>query len=1144
FVFEDSFGELWIGTAHGGLNKFNKTEQNFKRYQSNTQLRKNYGSRRAYCIGETSNGNLWIGTGDGLFKYIRSEDRFEVYRNNPNDKNSLGSNNIQALYIDNDIIWIGTKETGISTFDPKKETFKHFKYNTSDGYGLNDNSVLFILKDSYGIFWIGTYEGGLNRFNPKAGSFRYFTHDPNNSESISHNRIEYILEDASKNLWIATKGGGLNKLDLKPKKFYNLSFNPNVLNSLPQPSVMALEADSYGNIWIGTDGGGLSIYNPKEHTFTHLKEKIKKQSSTEIIEIRSILIDQEGIIWIGTLSNGLHRIELKNNEYDVINYKNIPNNSLSLSSNIINSIIEDKKGNIWIGTAHGLNKLHKADDPKKYTFKQYYQNPTDSVMYTDNFISSILLDNQDRFWIGSYLGGLFQFLPQEEKFINYTPSKTPNSEFKRDIHVITIFEDNNNHLWLGTESNGLIKYVPEENKFFEHAKNVELLDNIILGMLEDDMGNLWISTSRGLSRYSYWNKSLIHFTYRDGLEGEGFNRNACLKHSDGNMYFGSNSSLVYFNPLEVSNNPYPPKVVITDFKILNKSEWNQDLLKYTAIKTHNKPIKLSYKDYFFTIEFAALDFTSSLQNQYKYMLEGFDEDWIDAKNQRTATYTNLDHGTYTFKVKGSNNDEVWNENPTELEIRIIPPFYKSLWFLIIIIVLIVLLIAIYVRWREKNLIREKVMLEKKVEERTIEINLQKEELQSQAENLERINRELEGQQATLEKLVTERTSDLEVAKEKAEESDKLKSAFLANMSHEIRTPMNAIIGFSNLMDDVEIEKDQLSELTKLIKKNSNSLLTLIDDIIDISKIESEQLEIRERSCEIDKLFRDILLEFTDDIHSNDHITFKVSEEQLVNSLVINCDSYRLSQILRNLISNAIKFTEKGVIEFGYSLEFINSKKEIMFFVKDTGIGLSEEQQKQIFSRFTKIENNKQKIYRGAGLGLAITKSLVELMGGSISVESEINKGSLFYFNLPYKPVKSERTKQNATNKTHLKFNWSNKCVLIAEDEESNFKFLEMIIRKTAADIIWAKTGKQAINMVQENHIDLILMDIKMPEMDGLEAIKKIRSSNLQTPIVVQSAYAMPEDRNLSFEAGANDFISKPIGSERLLKIIDKHLNQQ
>ena len=1139
FVFEDSQNNIWVGTSNGGLNKFNKKEENFTRFHPEPDNPKSFSDLRAKSVCETSNKELWFGTGNGLNKYNPSDETFKIYTHDPKNINSISSNSIQHLFADEDgIIWIAYRETGISKFDSKTETFTHYKHNPHNQSSLSDNNCEFITKDSYGYFWIGTYQGGLNKFDPEKETFIRFKHNPNDEESISHNRVEYIFEDNSRNLWIATRGGGINKLDLKPRKFKNIIHNPEIKNTLPHPSVMAIDIDENENLWIGTDGGGISKYNLKTKVFTHFQNIPSNNNSLSVNRVWSVLVDREGIIWAGTYRGGLNRIEYKNGKYHFTRYLGKRGDNSSLSNNQINTIVEDKNGTIWIATSNGLNKLIKADNPEDYTFKHYFQNKIDSLIFIDNYISNLYLDSQDRLWIGSYAGGLFQFLPEKEEFINYSPTKYDSTKFKRDLHVLIVFEDRNKNLLLGTESSGIIKFDRERGSFSMHPKNSNLLSNMIIGIAEDDMGNLWISSSRGLSKYSPWNDKLTNYTYNDGLESSGFNRNAILKCNDGNMFFGSNSALTYFNPLEVSSNPFIPEVVITDFRILNNSDWGNSLLPFNKIQYENRPIELTKKDYFFIIEFAALDFTSTPQNQYEYMLEGFDEDWIDAANNRTATYTNIDPGFYTFKVKGSNNDKVWNENPVELEIKVIPPFYKTRGFVISLVFLGFIFIFTYIKLRTKNLIKDKRNLEEKVIERTNEISLQKEELKTQAENLEKINEQLEHQQEKLENLVQERTKDLEVAKNKAEESDRLKSAFLANMSHEIRTPMNAIIGFSNLINDQDIEKNHRAELANLIKKNSNSLLNLIDDIIDIAKIEAGQLDISEKGCFVNQIFKDLLMEFEDNIISNDRVVLKVGEEQLFNTLEIKTDPYRLHQILKNLISNAIKFTENGIVEFGYR----TGKDKIQFFVKDTGIGISPEQQNQIFTRFNKIEDNKKKIYRGAGLGLTITKNLVEIMGGEINVESELNKGSVFKFDMPFELIQATSEKKISTKKGISKYNWNQKTILIAEDEESNFKFLEMIIRKTSAELLWAKTGQQAIDICMGNYkIDLILMDIKMPEMDGLEAIRKIRAKQSKVPIIVQSAYSMPEDQNLSFDAGANEFISKPIGTEKLLSVINKHL---
>ncbi|MEE4198277.1 MAG: two-component regulator propeller domain-containing protein [Bacteroidales bacterium] len=1007
FFFMDSFNELWVGTSSGGLNKLNKDGETFTRYQHNPNDSTSLSHPRAKCICETSDGTLWIGTGNGLNQFNRETGKFRHYYHDPKNRNSLSANSIQHILADkNDMLWIATRNGGLNKFNPETEEFTHFMNDPDNPESINDNKVEFLYIDSYNQFWVGTYEGGLNLFDPEEETFKHFTHNPNYSESISNNRVEYIFEDRSKVLWIGTRGGGINKLDLKPKKFKNYKHDPFNKNSLPHTSIMALDHDQEGNLWIGTDGGGLTRYNPETGIFKHFKHSAHQLNTISGDRVWSVKVDRQGIIWAGTYLGGLNRIEFKNGKYTVTRYLN-SRDPQSISSNQINSILEDNEGNIWLGTSDGLNKLIKEGNPENYHFKVYTQNKGDSLIFIDNYISSIYIDSKQRFWVGSYVGGLFRFFPDKEQFINYNPSQLDSSEFKSPIHVITIYEDKNNQLWIGTESNGLLHFDYEKMSFSPHPRNQALQSNMIMGMLEDDMGNFWISTSRTLAKYTPWNKNINNYTFTDGLESSGFNRNACLKASNGLMYFGSNAALSYFNPLKVGRNPFYPKVVITDFRVLNKSEWKNNLTPFAKTIHENNEIILNPKDYFFTIEFAALDYTTPTKNHYQYMLEGLDEDWIEASNTRSATYTNLDPGSYLFKVKGSNNDKIWNETPTEIKIKILPPFYKKTWFYILELVFILLIIVGYIRFRTRKLRIDKKILEKNVEERTREINLQKEELEAQADNLEKINQKLEQHQNHLEKLVNDRTKDLEIAKNRAEEADKLKSAFLANMSHEIRTPMNAIIGFTNLLSDQDMGTDQKTELIDLIIKNSHSLLNLIDDIIDIAKIESGQLRIIKKECDVNQLMNELFEDLQIRVEHNKNIKIIVDEKALQNPVKVYTDYYRIQQIFNNLTDNAIKFTEQGFVEFGYLTDSLKSENQLIFYVKDTGIGLTSEQQNTIFSRFTKVEHDKKKIYRGAGLGLAISKNLVEMLGGKIWVESALNKGSTFFFSIPFVQQESE-----------------------------------------------------------------------------------------------------------------------------------------
>ena len=444
---------------------------------------------------------------------------------------------------------------------------------------------------------------------------------------------------------------------------------------------MAVTSDGNDNIWIGTDGGGLVKYNLKSQQFFKFKNDPKNKNTITKNRIFSIFVDKDGVIWAGTYGGGLNRIELINGEYKINRYYSDPKIKNSIPSDQINSIIEDNEGNIWLGTANGLSKIIKTENPDRYYFKNYFQQLSDTGNIVDNYLGHLFLDSKNRLWIAAYYSGLFEFDRKNEKFISYSPRKNQPKEFVTDIHALTVFEDSENKLWIGTESNGIVQFNPETNKFTPHPRNEVFQGSMIVGMLEDDMKNVWISTSRGLTKYTIWNQTINNYTFSHQLESGGFNRNSAHKGFDGTLYFGSNAALSYFNPLEVTNNPYKPKVVITDFKILNTSEWNNGPIN-PKMNEKNAEIVLTHNDYFITIEFAALDYTTSSENEYLYLLEGFNKEWIDATETRSATFTNLDPGVYTFKVKACNNDKIWNDEPTELKIRIVPPVWKRPWFYI------------------------------------------------------------------------------------------------------------------------------------------------------------------------------------------------------------------------------------------------------------------------------------------------------------------------------------------------------------------------------------------------------------------------------------------------------------------------------
>jgi signal transduction histidine kinase/CheY-like chemotaxis protein len=391
----------------------------------------------------------------------------------------------------------------------------------------------------------------------------------------------------------------------------------------------------------------------------------------------------------------------------------------------------------------------------------------------------------------------------------------------------------------------------------------------------------------------------------------------------------------------------------------------------------------------------------------------------------------------------------------------------------------------------------------------------------------------------LRKLLRREHEDLALAKRKAEESDMLKTAFLSNMSHEIRTPMNAILGFSNLLSHPDINQEEKEEFVNLIKINGKNLLTLVEDIIDISKIDSGQLEIKNAPCRLHDMLMGIYDSFFDDIKRRGLTSLKLylKEGASDENLEILTDEHRLRQIFVNLVGNAIKFTDRGFVEFGYTLQ---DSQFVKFFVKDTGIGLPKGKEAEIFERFSKYNNDKERLYGGTGIGLSIVKHLVELMGGEIWVESEPLVGTIFYFTLPFHKIESKQLKKKKAGKKKYVYNWEGKTFLVAEDEEDNFRYIEVALSLSNASLIWARDGKEAVEIFKKiDNIDLVLMDIKMPLLDGYSATREIKKINKSVPVIAQTAYALSEEKDKSLAAGCDDYIAKPISYEDLLSTIHK-----
>jgi signal transduction histidine kinase/ligand-binding sensor domain-containing protein/CheY-like chemotaxis protein len=1157
-ILETIDGKLWIATNGGGVNLFDPEKGTFKKPFSTTD-------NSISCLTFDNNSNLWIGTSLGGEMLPKGKEKDFMAKASP--INFLLGYNIISIFPDSKgIIWFGTYGQGMISYDTKSGLYKYYSTWDLNPKLINHGIIRCLIEDDRGNLLIGTGGGGISALDMNTQKVSFIQSQLNNPYSLNSDIIYCFFRDNEKNIWIGTYNGGVNIIYSAKDKFGHIkSFGGE--NSLSCNAILSIIEDEYNNLWIGTDGGGLEYFDPKLNTFQHHIHEPENPNSLSGDVVKSLLLDSKGILWIGTFNEGLNSYNTHTKQFKRY-YREEGKNSIS--ANHIWDIEEDNKGNIWIATLGGGLDLY---DRQKNVFTNYSFNPYNNKSLSNNYVSSITIDKENILWVGTEYGGVNRMsLNNPGVFVAYKKSDTLAGSISSN-QISTIFEDSKGRIWIGTIGGGLSLYLKDKNRFVNFTENDGLPNNLVFAILEGENEELWLTTNKGLSKLKLGigekiNIKIQNFDVNDGLQGNEFSPQAACKTAKGFMYFGGLNGLNYFYPDRLIKNNHIPPVVITDFKIFNQSvnigKGNSPLIK--PISKTDK-IVLNYKQSVITFEFAALDYTMPSKNKYKYKLEGFEENWNDVENQRTATYTNLNPGKYIFRVKGSNNDEVWNETGSSIALIIKPPYYKTWIFRLVLLLVTFLLIIIIYKIKLKSLESQKTVLKKMVDERTTElvnlntllekksreIELQSEvlvhqkeklistntELEKKKDQIELQNIELEKHWHKLEEEVAERTTELEKAKLKAEEADRLKMAFLSNMSHEIRTPMNAIVGFSSLLNDEDNSKNEREDYIRQININSESLLVLIDDILDLSRIEANQLEIKKEVFNLHVFISDLFSHYKQIEELKKDIQF-ILELSVDNDRLINTDNHRLRQILINLLDNAFKFTSRGSIFL--CVNEINGMFD--FQVKDTGIGIEKESLKIIFDRFRKGNDFNERIYRGAGLGLTISRRLAQLLGGDLQAESESGKGSIFKLSLPaldnitFKKI-SDKNKEakEITDDIDL----SNKLILIAEDEKDNYLYLNGLLKRKKAELYWAKDGKQAVELNRIHKFDLILMDIKMPEMSGYDALNIIKQETPSIPIIAQTAFARAEEEKSIRAAGFDDYIAKPIRPAFLFSILKKHL---
>jgi signal transduction histidine kinase/ligand-binding sensor domain-containing protein/CheY-like chemotaxis protein len=1124
-------GYIWLGTING-LVKYDLKSGKILSYVHNNDDHTSLSNNYINTLFQDSGSNIWIGTRDGLNFMNKETEKFIVFQASEKP-NSLQGNNITSICEDhNKRIWIGTLQQGLSVITKDKYGNIGFKK-------VLKGKILNLLVDSQNNLWVGKDSDGgmekiqLNGFNINDKLIsQHYQFNPIDPKSISDNSIWYIYEDKLKDIWIGTLTEGINYLSRREKKFNIVEKEYNNTNSISNNHVNTFYDDE-DFLWIGTEGG-LDRYDKKKGIYKHFKYEYNNPGSLGGDAIKTIYKDSRGNLWVGVWSGGLNLYNYNTGLFK--KYLHNEKSPGSISNSNVYSICEDKRGNLWIGTVGGgLNRF----DYKTGSFRSYLHDDKDPQSLSQNFVNYVFSTSSGKLYVSSY----YSLEMYNYEYDNFTRYSFGNDTSSGNVgkNITSIFEDSKNNIWIAANT-GLEIFDEKNNMFIPYNTNNGLPDLTIQGILEDQKGNLWICTIKGISKLDHGidrpsNPVFTNFTNSDGLSGNEFIKRAIYQNNSGIMYFGSSKGFTYFHPDSILTNTIKPQVVLSEFMLLySKGAQNN---KYKSIIENINTIEkldLSYLNSNFVISYASLNYLHPEKNQYQYKLEGYDEDWIDAGNQRSVSYTNIQPGRYTFIVKGSNNDGVWCQSPKTLMIVIHPPWWRTLLFKIFLVLVIVISIISTYYIRLSILKRQNAILEQKVKNRTNELSQINAILEERQEEITIQNDELERHRNHLELLVEKRTSELVNAKIKAEEADRLKTSFLANMSHEIRTPMNAIYGFSGLLTDESLSKEEKSKFVSIISDNCESLLVLIDDILDISRIEVDKLEFTNEKYSVDDILINLENFFA---HNNEKdIEFKFVNKTGENGIILNNDKVRFRQVFINLLNNAYKFTESGHIKFGYEI----LQKKVRFFVSDTGIGIESSEIDKIFNHFYKIENNPVKLYRGTGLGLAICKKIVEMMGGDIWAESIVNKGSVFYFTLPnYSEFLSSHNRN--MKKEQIKLNLKNFTILVAEDTQTNYELIESMLKPFKTKIIWAKNGQEAIDFIKSNpNIEncIVLMDIKMPVVDGYQANKQIKAINYKIPVIAVTAYAQKVDKERILNENFDDYISKPMKMENLLEALSKY----
>lgn len=1085
-LFTAPINNLVFFSGQNGLIVLDPVKKTVKRFQNQASNPRSLISNSVSYVLEDNDGLIWIGTRKGLCQFNPGTQDFTYFSPAVDPKDKFKEGAINIIFIDKrNQMWLGGS-SGLHQFDRMTARYSHInsEYNTitlDDGHPISD-----ITEDENGNLWLLTYGGGLKIYNPKEKKIIAVLSSSTGYGKLSSDFLNALYRDRSGIIWVGTDGAGLNKIDPRKPKFSTISSSD---YQISDPVAMSVFEDSDGLIWIGTFGGGINIVDTKTRKVTTYRAGENKTGIPSSDRIMVLFKDLNGLVWIGTQNGGIssfNPVTKSVKRYKVNSFVNPAAEIL-----MIVSMLQTSNGSLLIGTAQGVFEF-KADSDEFKPYKPGIIPP---------FPINTIAESGSTLFFGTD-DGLVIFDSKSNKTIIKTFSENSSESLSHNtVNHVSI--DKKGRIWVSTVR-GLNQYLPETGLFKRYFEKTGLPNSFIYCVLPDEMGNLWISTNGGLSRFSPdlpEKTQLRNYDESDGLQSNEFNQGAFyFSKKTGIMYFGGINGVNYFKPSEIRDNSYLPPIAITNFKKLNNSV---NLLPFI---NNEKVVELDYRDYFFSFEFAALDYTNPVKNQYQYKLEGFDKEWVSIGNRRFITFTNIDPGNYTLLVRATNNDGVLNEAGIRVNIEIIPPFWKTKTFIVSVFIFLIGCIAFYIRYRAIHLQMRNKELETIVQQKTAELKSSYEQLR--------------------------------ISQEKLLQTEKMRvvGQLSSGIAHDLNNILSIILGSATLLS---------RKLNEVSEKHRVSIIekAALDGAYIISRLQEFSKQLPEDhlvKTDINNILQDVI-EMTsyriNERQKRENITIQFIDQRKPIPLILGNPS-ELRSSFTNLILNAIDaFHDNGSIH----LQTIEKEPgKIQVTITDTGSGMDKETTNRIFEPFFTTKGIK-----GSGLGLSQVFGTISRHNGTIEVSSEVGKGTSFITTLPtlgeFEAIESEQTNFD-TRSGQLK---TGNVILVVEDEEEIRSIYQQILDDLGIPGLYAATGEDGLDywFTENQKINLIISDIGLPGISGWDFIREVRKSQKDIPILVITGWGNEITASQIKELAVNKVITKPFTISQLVSEIQTLIPQ-